>query len=191
MSTNLNSRFPVDSNTGIAYIYCNFRRQDQQKVDDLLASLLKQFIESQPSLLLNVKDLYNRHKARRTLPSVDEISRVLEATAAKYSRVFVVIDALDECQMSNGSRERFLFEIFNLQSKVQANLFVTSRFIPEIIEKFSERTSVEIRAREVDIQRYLSEHLSQLPVFVGHSSDLQAEIKNGIVKAVDGMYADT
>jgi hypothetical protein len=40
----------VTKSIGIAYIYCNFRRQDEQKIDDLLASLLKQLAESQPSL---------------------------------------------------------------------------------------------------------------------------------------------
>jgi hypothetical protein len=46
----LDTRFSDDSTIGIAYIYCNFRRQDEQKIDDLLASLLKQLAESQPSL---------------------------------------------------------------------------------------------------------------------------------------------
>ncbi len=62
---------------GIAYIYCNFRRQGEQKIDDLLASLLKQLAKSQPSLPITVKELYNRHKTERTRLSVDEISRSL------------------------------------------------------------------------------------------------------------------
>jgi Cdc6-like AAA superfamily ATPase len=42
---NLNTQFQNDSRTGIAYIYCNFRRQGEQKVGDLLASLhLLQFM---------------------------------------------------------------------------------------------------------------------------------------------------
>jgi hypothetical protein len=37
----LTTRFSNDPMIGIAYIYCNFRRQDEQKINDLLASLLK------------------------------------------------------------------------------------------------------------------------------------------------------
>jgi hypothetical protein len=33
--------FQNDKRIGIAYLYCNFRRQHEQKVEDLLASLLK------------------------------------------------------------------------------------------------------------------------------------------------------
>lgn len=70
----LTSRFSTDLSVGIAYIYCNFRRQDEQKIDDLLASLLKQLAESQPSLPGTVEELYNKHKTNRTRPSLEEIS---------------------------------------------------------------------------------------------------------------------
>jgi hypothetical protein len=134
-----------------------------------------------------VKDLYNRHKTKRTRPSLDEISRSLQAVATLYSRVFIIIDALDECQVSHGCREKFLSEMFNLQTKTGANLFTTSRFIPEITEKFDEGLRLEIRASNQDIQRYLDGYMSQLPGYVLRSSDLQDEIKTNIIKAVDGM----
>ena len=35
-------RFPADGLTAVYYIYCNFRRTEEQKLDDLLGSLLKQ-----------------------------------------------------------------------------------------------------------------------------------------------------
>jgi NACHT domain len=73
----LSTRFQHDSSVGIAYLYCNFRRQHEQKLEDLLASLLKQFVQEQPSLPSSVKDLYEQHKIRRTRPSLDEIARTL------------------------------------------------------------------------------------------------------------------
>lgn len=38
----LSTRFQNDATTGIAYLYCNHRRQQEQKPADLLASILKQ-----------------------------------------------------------------------------------------------------------------------------------------------------
>jgi hypothetical protein len=184
----LTTRFSNDPTVGIAYIYCNFRRQDKQKIDDLLASLLKQLAESQRSLPGTVKELYDQHKTKRTRPSLDEISRSLNAVTTLYSRVFIIIDALDECQASHGCRKRFLSEMFGLQTKTRANLFTTSRFIPEITEKFNEGLWLEIRASNQDVKRYLDSHMSQLPGCVLRSSDLQDEIKTNIIKAVDGMY---
>ena len=56
--------------------------------------------------------------------------------AAMYSRVFIVVDALDEYQVTDGCRMRLLSEIFSLQAKARMNIFATSRFIQEIEAKF-------------------------------------------------------
>jgi hypothetical protein len=187
----LHTRFSNDTMIGIVYIYCNFQRQDEQKAEDLLASLLKQLTQGRSSLLDNVKCLYDSHRDKRTRPSLDEISRTLQFVAGMYLRVFILIDALDECRLSDGSRTRLLSELFALQTNCGANLFATSRFIPEITEKFKGSLSLEIRAREEDVQRYLSSRISNFPAFVQRDVDLQEEIKTKVVKAVDGMYVSS
>jgi hypothetical protein len=184
----LTTRFQNDKSIGIAYLYCNFRRQHEQKVEDLLASLLKQLTQGRSSLPDTIKSLYDSHQDKRTRLSFDEISRALQSIVTMYSRVFIVIDALDECQVSHNCRKTFLSELFSLQAKCGANLFATSRFIPEITENFQGSISLEIRASERDVWRYVDGHISYLPSFVGRSPDLQEEVKTGIVQAVDGMY---
>jgi Cdc6-like AAA superfamily ATPase len=184
----LTTRFQNDSNIGIAYLYCNFRRRNEQKADDLLASLLKQLSQERPLLPNTVKDLYDRHKAKQTRPSFDDISRVLQSVTAVYSRVFIIVDALDECQISDVYWTRFLSELFNLQTKQGINVLVTSRFIPEIIDRFKGTVSLEIRASREDVERYLEGNMEQLLPFVRRNGQLQEEIKTGISKAIDGMY---
>ena len=184
----LYNKFQNDTTIGIAYIYCNFRRQDEQKLEELLASLLKELTRYQPSLLGVVKDLYDRHKDNRTRPSFDDISRALQSVASMYSRVFIVVDALDECQVSDDCRSRLLSEVFNLQTKAGANVFATTRFIPEITEKFEGSTTLKVHARDEDIRSYLDGHMKTLPSFVRGDPDLRGEIKTKIVGAVEGMY---
>jgi hypothetical protein len=183
------TRFRSDSSIGIAYLYCNFRRPQEQNPGNLLASLLKQLVQEQPSTPESVKSLYERHKDKRTRPSIDEISKVLYSVIVDHSKAFIIIDALDECQVSDGDRKRLLSEIFNLQAKTGANLFATSRFIPEITKEFERSIKLEIRASEGDVQRYLAAHILELPSCVSRSSDLQEKIKSEIIKAVDGMHA--
>jgi predicted ATPase len=183
----LNTYFQDDPNVGIAYLYCNFQQRGEQKTEELLASLLKQLSQKTSSLPAAVKALYNYHKDKRTQPSTDEILRALLSVAVMYSRVFTVIDALDECQVSDGCRTRFLSEIFSLQAKSGANIFATSRYIPEITEKFEGSISLEVRANKEDVRRYLDGHMFQLPEFVNGSPELQEEIKTEIVHSVDGM----
>ncbi|KAL2144486.1 hypothetical protein VTI28DRAFT_9061 [Corynascus sepedonium] len=169
----LQIRFRDDVNVGIAYIYCNFRRQTNQKVEDLLSNLIGQLSQNQSSLPECLKSLSDKYKDR-TRPSFDELSRALQTVANQFSRVFIVIDALDECQLSDGSRSKFLTEIFALQSKTGASIFVTSRFILDVSERFKDNLSLEIRAQPEDVHR-------QRP-------DLCQEVINKIVQAVDGMF---
>jgi len=70
-------RFRREADIGIAYLYCNFRRQDEQKADSLLASLLKQLSQERATLLDSVIALYEKHKIKRTRPSFDKISKTL------------------------------------------------------------------------------------------------------------------
>ncbi|OCK74144.1 hypothetical protein K432DRAFT_430203, partial [Lepidopterella palustris CBS 459.81] len=183
----LSIRSHSDNSIGVAYIYCNFKRQNEQTLEHLLASVLKQLVQARSTLPESVKSLYNRYKSKKTQPSVDDISTVLQSVAAEYSRVFIVIDALDECR-AQGCRTQMLSKLSDLQTKCGTNLFATSRFIPEIIEQFKQGSSLEIRANARDVWGYIDGRISDLPSFVRNRQDLQQEIKTEIVKAVDGMF---
>ncbi|MCJ1284853.1 hypothetical protein MMC26_004190 [Xylographa opegraphella] len=182
------TRIRGDCSIAFAYIYCNFKRQHEQSLEHLLASLLKQLAQGRHHLPENVKTIYARCRDQETRPSVDDISAVLQSVAAEYSRVFIVIDALDECQVNNGCLAKLLSHISNLQSKCRVNFFATSRFIPDITERFQRDVRLEIRANKQDVQRYVEGHIDELPRFVRRDPDLQQEISSEIVKAVDGMY---
>jgi NACHT domain len=185
----LYNKYRNNNSVGTAYLYCNFRRQEEQKPVDLLASLLKQLLSELPNIPVSVRRLYEYHKGKQTRPLFDEISKQLHSVVAAYSKCFIVVDALDECQVSDGGRPKFLSELLELQIKVGANLFATSRFIPEVTKAFEGKCVLrEIHASEEDVRRYLDGHMTRLPSFVLRSLDLQEEIKTEIVKTVKGMY---
>jgi hypothetical protein len=66
MVEDLYSRYGNDGAIGIAYVYCNFKRHDEQKSEDLLAGLLRQLSQEQPCLPDNVEMLYNQHRINGT-----------------------------------------------------------------------------------------------------------------------------
>ncbi|KAH8733670.1 hypothetical protein BGZ61DRAFT_528933 [Ilyonectria robusta] len=177
-----------DTSVGLAYLYCNFRREGEQKMENFLASLVRQLSQKHARLPDTVKSIYQRHKGEGTRPSVVELSKALKLVTDMYSRVFVVVDALDECQKVDGSRGKLLSELFDLQASHGVNIFATSRFIPEIVDEFSEGASLEIRASPEDVLAYLDGNMSRLPRFVLQNQTLQDEIKTKIVEAVDGMF---
>ena len=185
----LYAKFGNDDSVGIAYIYCNFRRHQEQKAVDLLASLLKQFVQKSPSVPQSLRRLYEYYRSKPSRPSFDELLQALQSIIPEYSKAFIVIDALDECQDADGGRKRLLAGLFSLQAQTGACLLATSRSIPVIEKEFEGRcTRLEIRASDYDLQRYIVENITKLPSFVSQRTDLQIEVRNAIISAVDGMY---
>jgi len=79
----------------------------------------------------------------------------------------------------------FLSEISSLQTKTGANLFATSRFIPDITEEFNGRIKLEIRAHDNDVRQYLDGRILQSAQKLLETH--REEIKTQITKVVDGM----
>ncbi|KAK6543508.1 hypothetical protein TWF694_000254 [Orbilia ellipsospora] len=151
----LETQYLNNSKVGIAYIYFNYKRAEEQSIDKLLLNLLKQLSQRQDSVPSCVTELYMKHVRNRTRPSRREITSSLSAVAALYSRIFIVVDAIDECQ-SGDCRSTFLNELFQLRD-LNANIFATSRPIFDIETDFKNANSIilEIKASDEDVKRYL------------------------------------
>lgn len=186
MVGDLCKRFRNDTTVGIAYIYCSFKRKHEQTLEDLLLNLLKQLAQSQSSLPNSVRGLYECHQQKKTRPLFEEVCKALRSVAAMCSSVFIVVDALDECQTSVGCRTRFLEEIFSLQAKYGANIFATSRINDEIAKIFIGASSLNIYATNDDVRAYLDERmlLQQSDIL---DDDIRNMIKRNIIEATDGM----
>jgi len=180
----LTTRFGEDKTIGIAYIYGNYRQHDEQKLDHLLKSLLKQLVQGQSSMPPSLKALYDKHNVRKTRASVDEVSATIQSISGQYSRIFIVIDALDELKETDGCRNRFLEEIFKFQAQCCVKFFATSRFIPEITGRFEGSTTINIRAQDEDVRGFLDGKISQSGQLLQTHREM---IKTKIAKAVDGM----
>ncbi|KAK6338820.1 hypothetical protein TWF696_009628 [Orbilia brochopaga] len=169
---------------GVAYFYCNFKRKDDQTIYNILVSLLKQLARRHYSLPGLVKETYRRHKLNNTRPSKDEIFDALQFTVAMFSRVFIVVDALDECQSST----LLLSTLFRLHSECGMNIFATSRHIQDIADQFTlhDSTVLEILAHDEDLRNYLDAQIDQSNRSLLHRN--REAIKNKIIEVVDGMF---
>lgn len=181
------ARFQNDIGIGIAYLYCNFKRRHEQRATDLILSLIKQLCQGRLLLPSSVRNLYNHHIRQRTRPSTDEISMVLKSISATYLKVYIVIDALDECPTLDGCRDTLLSEVFDLQKQETVNILATSRFIPDITDQFNGSISLDVYATKGDVKMYLENHMNLLPRFVRRNSTMQKEIASTISDAADGM----
>ncbi|XHF98005.1 hypothetical protein AWENTII_001577 [Aspergillus wentii] len=186
----LERKFTKNDGICTVYLYCNFRRHSEQKVEDLMASLLRQLSHAHLRMPQSVKALYELHKPKGTRPSLDQISRAVHSLASQFSKVFVVVDGLDECQVSGDAQEKLIEEIFSLQAESAVNFLATSRSNANIVRRFEGKPSLEIRANAEDVEKYLQSHMGILPSFVSleRNQKLREDIIAQIIKAADGMF---
>lgn len=174
------------TNIGVAYLYCSYKTQTDQTTTNLLAVILKQLVQGRPSAAEPVVGLFNSHSALKTRPSLEEIFSSLQSVIVSYSKVYLVVDALDECTDKEGTRRELLDKLHSLQSK-GLHIMVTSRYIPEIENEFKSASTLEVRANEADIKRFVTGQMYQLPKCVQRDSQLQVMVQEKLVEAVDGM----
>lgn len=185
----LTKKFKGDSDIGMAYIYCTFKQpKSEQTTKNLLSSILKQLAGGRETFPATTRSLYEHHKAKQTHASQEELIADLKTVIELYSSVFIIIDALDECDLN--AMHGFISELFMLQKHCNANIFATSRFIPEITEWFTQVGSsfLEIRAHASDIATYLDIEMKESSTsLIKSNGDLQEDIKREICEAADGM----
>ncbi|KAK6496766.1 hypothetical protein TWF481_001754 [Arthrobotrys musiformis] len=196
-STSAPGLFGKEANVGIAYIYCDYTRDREQTTFNMLASLLVQLVRHrnftggrgfQSSLFETVKVLYEEYRQSGRQPSIDGVKRALRSAVEIYSRVFIIIDAIDECKTFNSCRQDLLRNIFDLHDQCGISVFSTSRDMQDVINRFKSQGAeiVNIRAHEDDLRAYLRYQIAQShrKLLQGHTSLVEAKI----IKAVDGMF---
>lgn len=169
----------------VTFLYCEYGRKYEQTVDGLLTALLRQFSSKDDRLHDQISSLKKVCEEEMRRPTRDEVSTMITAAAKSYDRVFIIIDALDEC--SKQTRKELLFSVCHLQKETSINFLATSRPVPEIDGLFQRYPRLEIRASKDDIEIYLESRIHDLPDWVQEDEALQQKIKHDISGAIDGM----
>ena len=175
------------SSIRVTFVYCSYKAQADQSIRDLLAAVLKQIAQAQSSPLEPIQDLYEKHVREGTRPSVEDISKTLQDVLTNKFTVYLVIDAIDECRDSDGTRGLFLAKLRDLQSKTDLRLMVTSRWIPDISSEFQSALTLEVQATEEDVKRFVNGQIHRLPRCIQRDVALQTMMQDKITGAVGGM----
>ncbi|KAF5494678.1 hypothetical protein CGCS363_v009111 [Colletotrichum siamense] len=211
--------FANDITTGIAFVYCNQDRTESGAGDDayyLLANILKQLAEYLPSTSPALEFLYNMQDFSSVPDSISEICHTIERVAEKYSKIFIIVDAIDEIQEGPRGRREFLSEMVKLQKACGLNMFLTSRPIVNITQRFLSLTPLSIEeitrdflsltlnhtnlpqgfkgniqmdfcAADEDIRKLIQHEMPQLPYPIRQKPKLQKKLADWIIREADGM----
>jgi Cdc6-like AAA superfamily ATPase len=177
-----------NSTTGVACLYCSYKSQTEQSVEVLLQAILQQLIQTEvPGITRLVEEIQHHHKARGSRPTSDELVKSLQAAFAELTSIYIVIDALDECAMEDGTRRQLLAYLAQIRKNADIRLMITSRHVPDVVDEFQNASKIEIRARDEDIRRYLRGQLDRLPKCIQGDAELQQMIQEKVTEATSGM----
>ena len=180
----------VGEDTKIAYLYCDYKDQAVQTAPNLIACLARQIIGCPKVLPPQLEKMHKELENQRRRPSFVEVKRLLVDLFKKYERIYVVVDALDECEAIR--ERRLLLPVLEGLPRTSGRLFVTSRPNNEDISKiFGKESQITISATESDLRRYVTERITEQE---GRASiiRLKPELKENIISTVStgasGMY---
>ena len=187
MTEHIEQTFIRDQSAAVACVYCDYKDKLVQTPANLLANVWMQ-IRGKGRLAPTMKELYASAVATGSLtrPGLDDIIKILKDEVDRYAKVYVVIDALDECEPAY--RIRLLTELKALQPKLK--LMITSRFFDAFGADMGIDTDVEILASDDDIKRFVRERVSNTPRlrrWTAADSSLQATIEIKVIEAAQNM----
>lgn len=168
------------------YLYYNYKDISKQTLVNLIASLLRQLVLQKAVLQKELTVLHKGHIRNKTRPTISECTKLLQAAADCFTKVCIVIDALDECPEADQARQSLLEEIGKLD---RVSILVTSRNIP-VESKLKSAARLDVRAGELDIENYLDDRMSRsdrLKKVTEKDSTLYDAIKQAVLEKAKGM----
>jgi hypothetical protein len=178
------SHAKAGTDVGLAYLYCNYK--SEAIVDGLgfLAALLKQLVHSRRAVDVHIAKLFGCGESK---PTWKDVSAAMKATLKLLFPTYIVVDALDECPNQDGTRSRLLRELKSFQRDADVRLMFTSRFDVDFQLEFGPSPTLEVRASDADVKRYVQGQIHRLPRCVRRDPHLQAVVESKIASAVGGM----
>ena len=170
--------------------YCDFRDQQEQMATNIMGAILKQLVVRN-EVLEGVQSAFKKAKKEvggRGL-RLPDIVQMLKQAVATLPKVFICIDALDECL------PKHLLELLTslkdiLEESPRMRIFVTGRpqVTGEIKRHFTTGVTAPISPKTEDIKRYLENKLEMDTECDAMSDGLRADILRVIPQKISGMY---
>lgn len=177
-----------DPNVVVAHLYFDYRNQDYQSTENMLASLLKQLAIPLRELPKAIFELYQKLKGQQRRPQQQELEQALLLVCQHYDRVFVIIDALDECD-AKSHRKSFLKALEILRTNSISSIFITSRSYPDDIKKSLESApQIIVGANDDDLQRYIEREIENSDNADVINEEFRKEIVMTVSQAAQKMF---
>jgi ankyrin repeat domain-containing protein 50 len=168
----------------IGYIYLRYSDSLGLTVRQCLEILVKQTVEKHPACLRLAESVYAEHIRLKTRPTEEELLQLLKDCVIVV-KAFYFLDALDEAPLDIQA------SLVEKLSSTGAKLFITSRPMTTLQDRFPDAHHFAIAAQEYDIGLLINERLNRSheldKVLEQGGAALRAHIESSIKQNCRGM----
>jgi len=179
----------VGGDVAVVGIYCDFHAEQEQSAANILGAMLKQ-LASRGGISKLTREAFKKAKKEfggRGLQLQDMLN-IVKKTITSLRRLFICIDALDECTPKN---RRELIESLREIVRVLpgARVFLTGRphIDGEIVTCFSRTLRIPLSPTHRDIMTYLERRLDSDTDPKAMDDELRADIMRIIPEKISDM----
>lgn len=170
----------IGQKIAIAFVYFDYRDKGSQSLENTVASLLRQVVSQKSVLPTSLVELYKKLGEQKMKPQVQDLERILLHICQDFDQVFILIDALDECDEAM-RRKHFLPFLAALQKISSIRLFVTSRPYPEDIRNALDPVpQIHVQASDADLRMYLRRKIEES----GNADIIDEDFKQRLIDTV-------
>ena len=178
-----------EENIAVAAFYCDFLSQQEQTINNIVGAILKQLVD-RGEIGKGLREAFQ--KAKKEVggrgPRLTDLMGILKTVIASLPRVFICIDALDECL------PKCLAELFEslreiIRESPRARIFLTGRpHVGEDVRRyFTKAVVIPISPNRGDIRNYVEMRLDRDAEPEAMSNDLRADIVRVILEKISDM----
>ncbi|PLB46615.1 hypothetical protein P170DRAFT_438328 [Aspergillus steynii IBT 23096] len=183
-------QYKQDHATYVAFLFADPDIGHRTTAEDIISSILKQFlIEHEFSTCCShLENLYTAHHRRKSRPSWEECLEVFRLFMERLSKVYIVIDGLDQQGILDESVTMLLSA---LESWTNLNLLITTRSKTPFTDWKRPRAYINISASKQDMKSYIEHRTIMVPglqnILVGDTS-VQDAFVDTIINQSQGMF---
>lgn len=179
----------------VAYFYCEYKLPETQILHNILGSLIKQICATSDDAFDELEAFYSSYNTKGkepSLPSDNDLEKLLKSLSRHFECVMIIVDGLDECAIPE-QRSALLQTLSSLNAPEHGNIKVvfTSRDEIDIRRQFAHfESNISIAARSNDLELYVAANIeNRIKNRSLRMKDpaLKEIIINGIVSKANGM----
>lgn len=157
----------------------------------MMGALLKQMLSAYRKHIPNATfDLLNQQRKKAQNPKLDEVLHLLKLILQGFDKIYICIDAIDEC--NDSQRKPFVQSLSTPLSHFKSiRVFVTGRLnMMTLVERSFPvlPCAITLEANEEDIRMYIRRQLETDGNYDDMDEAFKKEIMDKIVETADGMF---